>query len=707
MGTDGTDTLSFITGGINALYINANQNIGIGTTSPLARLEVNGDFRVGEGSNYNGLFVDAKNGRISIGTNIPSSSSSLHVKKSGVSRLLVESTGNQASLDLKSNANSWRIIAQHLWPTGNESLAFLDATAGLNRMVIDSSGNVGIGTTTPGAKLDVYNGALCVDDSSPTCGDAARTAGTIYAVATSITGIDLAEQYPTKDDTLTAGELVVFDSGNEEFVSRANSSETQFLGVISTAPGVLLGGYDAVNFANETKVPVTLSGRVLVKVNRDGGVIAVGDRLTVSTSTPGVAMKAISSGRTIGVALENYTATSTKNSIIVFIDPQYSFIANQFTINSSGNIGIGTTSPEYKLHVIGDVAATSFVNISTRTVKKDISYISNEDDVDILKKLKDIKIARYRYKIESDNNPLRLGLIAEESPSEVLSVSGKGVDIYKLSTFTIAGVQALAGKLDNIEIRLEKLETSGLSGGGVSISTIIDYLTSLGSDIKDGIVLFKSVVTKTLTIGSSDKPSGITLYDDVTGKPYCIKMSAGVLVSTLGECSAASVTTSTTTPTSTTTDTQAPVISIKGNNPANIDVNSSYVDLGATVTDNVNDNLGISYKVNGTTVSSINIDTSTDTTYTITYSATDQAGNTGTATRTVVVGTGVTATTTQSTTTPATTTPDTTTSTSTTTTTSATTTPTTDTATTTSDVVVSNEETASTTPNTATSTSTQ
>ena len=164
-------------------------------------------------------------------------------------------------------------------------------------------------------------------------------------------------------------------------------------------------------------------------------------------------------------------------------------------------------------------------------------------------------------------------------------------------------------------------------------------------------------------------------------------------------------TTSTTTPT--TTDTQAPVITIVGNNPANIDINSSYVDLGATVTDNVNDNLGISYKVDGTTVSSINLDTSADITYTITYSATDQAGNTGTATRTVVVGTGIVATTTTQsvTTTPTTTqsttaTQDTTTSTSTTSSTTPTsTTSATDTATTTN-------ETASTTANTSASSST-
>ncbi|MBI2618232.1 DUF5011 domain-containing protein [Candidatus Kaiserbacteria bacterium] len=91
-------------------------------------------------------------------------------------------------------------------------------------------------------------------------------------------------------------------------------------------------------------------------------------------------------------------------------------------------------------------------------------------------------------------------------------------------------------------------------------------------------------------------------------------------------------------------DTAPPVITVNGNNPAEISVGSSYVDLGAVVTDNVSDNLGIHFKVNGADVTNVNVDTSSDGTHIITYSATDQAGNTGTAERTVIVGTGITST---------------------------------------------------------------
>ena len=72
-------------------------------------------------------------------------------------------------------------------------------------------------------------------------------------------------------------------------------------------------------------------------------------------------------------------------------------------------------------------------------------------------------------------------------------------------------------------------------------------------------------------------------------------------------------------------DTVFPVITILGDNPASVELGSTYTDAGAT-------------SDGGETVSSSgSVDTNTVGTYTITYSATDAAGNTSTATRTVNV----------------------------------------------------------------------
>ena len=92
-----------------------------------------------------------------------------------------------------------------------------------------------------------------------------------------------------------------------------------------------------------------------------------------------------------------------------------------------------------------------------------------------------------------------------------------------------------------------------------------------------------------------------------------------------------------------TPDTIGPVITINGANPAQIEIGSVYIDLGAVVTDNVDQNLGYRVSLNGATStdpSALVLDTSTSTTHIITYSATDQAGNVGLTTRTVIVEAG-------------------------------------------------------------------
>ena len=72
-------------------------------------------------------------------------------------------------------------------------------------------------------------------------------------------------------------------------------------------------------------------------------------------------------------------------------------------------------------------------------------------------------------------------------------------------------------------------------------------------------------------------------------------------------------------------DTVFPVITILGNNPATVELGTTYTDAGAT------SDGGETVTTSGT------VDTNTVGTYIITYSATDAAGNTSTATRTVNV----------------------------------------------------------------------
>ncbi len=340
-----------------------------------------------------------------------------------------------------------------------------------------------------------------------------------------------------------------------------------------------------------------------------------------------------------GVRYEELTAVLAKAiqelaTTTAFISSEWASTSPAFSVTAEGNIGIATSTPAYKLHVMGDVAATSFVNISTREEKKDISYLSATDGDSVLAKIKALNVATYRYNIEPNSNPLRLGLIAEEVPSEILAAGGKGVDIYKLSTFILAGVKSQQSALEALGVRIARLEAAQ-PGGSASSGGIADYLQTMGVRLSATVAQFKNVIIDTLTVGSAEKPSGITLFDEVTKQPYCMKISNGTMVTSAGECGAQTAAVATAisdaspTPASS-EDAVPPVITVNGSNPARVEKGTSYLDLGATVSDNTNTNLGV-------TVVGDQIDTAVVGEYTVRYSATDQAGNRTEATRTVIV----------------------------------------------------------------------
>ena len=71
-------------------------------------------------------------------------------------------------------------------------------------------------------------------------------------------------------------------------------------------------------------------------------------------------------------------------------------------------------------------------------------------------------------------------------------------------------------------------------------------------------------------------------------------------------------------------DTEAPVITLIGESPVSIDQDATYIDQGATATDNIDGDI----TANITATS--NVDTSTVGTYTVTYTVSDAAGNAAT-----------------------------------------------------------------------------
>jgi len=219
-----------------------NGNVGIGTTSPAAKLHI-----VTTGIPFS---IDA-------GNNLDYFSLATAASTTGIS-------GRVANANL-GNSSAWFGVQTNSDNNPNSGF-YVKGTAGANPVLIASTnGNVGIGVNNPAVALDVH-------------GDI-QASGVIKAKYQ-----DVAEWVPSSEQ-LSAGTVVVLDSTKPNQVTSSSVSyDTRVAGVVSEQPGIALGE------KSESKVLVATTGRVRVKVDASKGAIHIGD-LLVTSDVPGVAMK--------------------------------------------------------------------------------------------------------------------------------------------------------------------------------------------------------------------------------------------------------------------------------------------------------------------------------------------------------------------------------------------------------------------------------
>ncbi len=144
----------------------------------------------------------------------------------------------------------------------------------------------------------------------------------------------------------------------------------------------------------------------------------------------------------------------------------------------------------------------------------------------ILDKVLALNPVSYNWNTETDSDPKHAGFIAQEVQQvfpDLVSTNPTthllSLDYTGLVPYTVAALQQM-----NLEIQALQAFPN----------------PNLGQNISDAITSVKNLVTDTLTVGTSDKPTGITLYDTATGNAYCLSIANGQNETTPGVCPTAS-----------------------------------------------------------------------------------------------------------------------------------------------------------------------
>jgi hypothetical protein len=142
-----------------------------------------------------------------------------------------------------------------------------------------------------------------------------------------------------------------------------------------------------------------------------------------------------------------------------------------------GNVGIGTTAPQYKLDVNGDIKSSgnilatgsvSWGTASDRRLKDNIKSISNEDAINVIMSLNPVTFEWNKTATEKDNSlkGLSCGFIADEYTKVIPNSSRPiweeytAIDYKLTAAFVVKGLQSHEERLrvlerENIELKNE------------------------------------------------------------------------------------------------------------------------------------------------------------------------------------------------------------------------------------------------------------
>jgi len=422
--------------------------------------------------------------RVGIGTDSPAET--LHVENASNNAILLNAPANRY------NAIGFQSAGTDKWWLGradSDQIAgdafFIGADAGnaidpgglSAKLVINSSGNVGIGDTTPENKLTV------VDT------DAGSGIAPVKARTTTVNG-RASYQIGNDADNWFMG----IDGGNSDafFISDAVGSSDRL--VITQGGNVGIGTTSPRNDAATTNLSISSSGVA---------------RLLLDNTA--------ASGR-------EYGFYSSSAGLFALYD--YDAAAERIVCDSSGNVGIGTNSPSYPLDVVGSMrirhaGSDLFATIrgpSNRDLRIDIDANGDADSFVV----RDLRDGSERFKVQAGGN---VG-IGTTSPVRQLSIEKNGTALASLVNTAGGSCQLLFG------------DSVSDTQGRVLYDNNGDYLTLYANgseymriDAYGGLNIKSVGGTQAATFGGSNLVNGITALPSSAGTPFVVGRDTGSLKS--------------------------------------------------------------------------------------------------------------------------------------------------------------------------------
>ena len=340
----------------SSVIIDDSGNVGIGTSSPTAELDIESTSPEIHLNDSDGVLGAAVTSRMIF----QASGSTQGVVGLGTSSGTMAVTNSQGNLLLQADTNNAQASSYVGFTVDNAE-----------KMRIDSAGDVGIGTSTPTEKLEV-TGNLILDatdaDIKLKSGGAGTTGALRWTFSTDSTSYgDISLPYDTRASVglllhTIGGYPITIDSGNS-VIFKEDDTETMRItptgkvgiGTASPSQKLTVEGTDARIYLTGANTDINMTGTADGQLSLDGNGFGFGIALN-------------SSGANL------YTNTTSRDLIFGTDETE------RMRIDGAGLVGIGTASAAVPLDVVGNIRSSTGVLFGTDTAAANLLDDYEEGD---------------------------------------------------------------------------------------------------------------------------------------------------------------------------------------------------------------------------------------------------------------------------------------------------------------------------------------